>query len=128
MIYADIVIALAVLQLVWFSFRVGGARQTYGIKAPAIIGNELFERHFRVHQNTLEQLVVFLPGMYLFSRYVDPKWAATLGVVYLAGRQIYASAYVKDPAKRSLGFGLSFVPMIALVLGGLAMAAWHLIH
>jgi glutathione S-transferase len=126
MAYTDIVIALAVLQFVWFAFRVGAARERYGVKAPAVTGNEAFERHFRVQQNTLEQLVVFLPGMYLFSRYVDPSWAALIGVVYLIGRQIYAMTYVKDPAKRSLGFMLSFIPIIVLVLGGVAMAVWRL--
>ena len=91
----------------------------YGVKAPAITGNEIFERHSRVQQNTLEQLIVFLPGLYLFSHYLSPLLAAALGVIYLIGREVYAIAYVKDPAKRSAGFGLSSLPMIILVLGGL---------
>jgi glutathione S-transferase len=128
MIYVDIVIALAVLQFVAFAFKVGGARVAHGIKAPATTGNEIFERHFRVQQNTLEQLVVFLPGIYLFSRYFRPEWAAAIGAVYLIGRQIYGMAYVKDPDKRSLGFTLSFLPTVALVVGGLAGALWHLIR
>ena len=67
MAYVDIVTALALLQFIVFGFKVGRARGRYGVKAPAITGNEIFERHFRVQQNTLEQLMVFLPGMYLFS-------------------------------------------------------------
>src|ERR1022692_4609267 len=89
MAYVNIVTALAVLQFIVFSYKVGGARTRYGIKAPAIAGNEIFERHFRVQQNTLEQMIAFLPGLYLFSRYFNPLWAAGLGVVYLAGREIY---------------------------------------
>ena len=80
-------------------------------------GNEMFERHFRVQQNTLEQLIVFLPGLYLFAHYFNPLWAAGLGVVYLIGRQIYAATYVKDPGSRSAGYGLSFLPAVILVLG-----------
>jgi glutathione S-transferase len=126
MAYIDIVTALALLQFVVFGFKVGGARAKYGVKAPAIAGNEIFERYFRVQQNTLEQLIVFVPGLYLFSRYFNPLWAAGLGVVYLIGRQVYAASYVKDPAKRGPGFGLTFLPAVILMLGGLIGAVLHL--
>jgi glutathione S-transferase len=119
MAYLDIVTALALLQFIVFGFKVGSARGKYGVKAPAVTGNEIFERCFRVQQNTLEQLVVFIPGLYIFGRYVNPLWAAGLGVVYLIGREIYAATYVKDPAKRSLGFGLTFLPSVILVAGSL---------
>jgi glutathione S-transferase len=119
MAYVDIVTALAVLQFIVFGFKVGAARGRYGVKAPAITGNEIFERHFRVQQNTLEQLIAFLPGIYLFSRYFNPLVAAALGVVYLVGRELYAFTYVKDPSKRDVGFGMTFLPLVILVAGGL---------
>jgi uncharacterized MAPEG superfamily protein len=119
MAYVDIVTALALLQFVYFGIQVGRARARFGVKAPAITGNEQFERYFRVQQNTLESIVVFVPSLYLFSRYFNPLWAAGLGVVYLIGRQVYAAAYVKDPAKRSLGYGLTVLPILALLVGGL---------
>ncbi|HXA99817.1 MAG TPA: MAPEG family protein [Steroidobacteraceae bacterium] len=119
MAYVDIVTALAVLQFIVFGFRVGGARGRYGVKAPAMTGNEIFERHSRVQMNTLEQLIAFLPGIYMFSHYFSPKVAAALGVVYLIGRELYAFTYVKDPANRSVGFGMTFLPVVILVLGGL---------
>ena len=119
MAYVDIVTALALLQFIVFGFRVGGARGRYGVKAPAMTGNEIFERHSRVQMNTLEQLIAFLPGIYMFSHYFSPKVAAALGVVYLIGRELYAFTYVKDPANRSVGFGMTFVPVVILVLGGL---------
>ncbi len=119
MSYVDIVTALALLQFVVFGFKVGRARGLYGVKAPAVTGNETFERYFRVQQNTLEQLIVFLPGLYLFSHYWSPVIAAALGVVYLLGRELYAMSYVKDPAKREIGFGLTFLPSVVLVVGGL---------
>ncbi len=126
MAYLDIVTALALLQFIVFGFKVGSARGKYGVKAPAVTGNEIFERCFRVQQNTLEQLVVFIPGLYIFGRYVNPLWAAGLGVVYLIGREIYAASYVKDPAKRSLGFGLTFLPSVMLLAGGLLGAVRQL--
>jgi glutathione S-transferase len=127
MAYVDIVTALAVLQFIVFGFRVGSARGRYGVKAPAVTGNETFERYFRVQQNTLEQLIVFLPGLYLFSHYSSPLVAAVLGAVYLIGREIYAVTYVKEPAKRGMGFGLTFLPTVILVLGGLVGAVRQLI-
>ena len=53
MAYVDIVTALALLQFVYFGIQVGRARGRFGVKAPAITGNEQFERYFRVQQNTL---------------------------------------------------------------------------
>ena len=96
MAYVDIVTALAVLQFVVFGFRVGGARGKYGIKAPAITGNEIFERHFRVQQNTLEQLIVFLPGLYLFAHYWNPPTGnSTISVV--VSFTIHRDGTMSDP-------------------------------
>jgi glutathione S-transferase len=128
MAYVDIVTALALLQFAVFGFKVGRARGRYGVKAPAVTGNETFERYFRVQQNTVEQLIVFLPGLYLFSRYFKPQVAAVLGAIYLIGREIYAFTYVKDPAKRDIGFGLTFLPTVILVVGGLFGAVRTLVQ
>ena len=71
-----------------------------------------FERYFRVQMNTLEQLVMFLPALWIFAHFVSPLWAAALGVVFIVGRAIYASAYVRDPKSRSLGFALTALPTL----------------
>ncbi len=125
--YIDIVTALALIQFTVFGFKVGSARGRFGVKAPATTGNETFERYFRVQQNTMELLVVFVPGLYLFGHYFSPLIAAALGVIYLIGREIYAASYVKDPAKRSAGYGLSFLPAIILLAGGLIGAVRALV-
>ncbi len=122
MTYVDIVTGLAVLQYLVFGFKAGAARERYGIRAPAVTGHEIFERRFRVQQNTLEQLIALLPGLYLFGRYLDPRWGAAIGGLYLLGRELYSAAYVRDPAKRGPGFGLSFLAVTVLVLGGLTGA------
>ena len=127
MAYVDIVTALAVLQFLVFGFKVAKARGRYGVKAPAITGNEIFERHFRVQQNTLEQLIAFLPGLYLFSHYFNPLVAAALGLLYLIGREMYAFAYVKDPGKREIGYALTLLPLAVLLVGGLIGALRQLI-
>jgi len=110
---------LALLQYLVFGALVGRARGKYGVKAPAVTGHEVFERYFRVQQNTLELLVAFLPALWLFALYVSATWAVVLGAVYLVGRVLFLRGYVADPAKREIGFGLSFLPILVLVIGAL---------
>lgn len=119
MAWVVIVIVVALLQYLAFGFIVGAARGKYGVPAPAIAGNEIFERYFRVQQNTLEQLVAFLPGIWLFGSYVNPVWAAVIGAVFIVGRAVYAAGYIRDPKARGAGFGLSFFPTAVLLIGGL---------
>jgi glutathione S-transferase len=125
--YVAIVTVVALLQFFWFGWQVGVARGKYNIAAPAVSGNEMFERVFRVHMNTLEQLVVFLPSLWIFASFISPLWAAVLGAIYIVGRALYARTYVKDPKSRSPGFAMSALPMLALMLGILIWAVWALI-
>lgn len=114
-----IVTLLALAQYVVMGVRVGQARLRYGIEAPATSGHPVFERHFRVHQNTLEQLVVFLPGLWLFSTFVSSRVAALLGVAFIAGRFIYERGYVSDPKERETGAIITMVANGILVVGAL---------
>ena len=123
-----IVTALALIQYFVLGLRVGQARTKFGIEAPAITGHPIFERHFRVHQNTMEQLVIFLPALWLFANYVSATVAAGLGVVFIVGRAMYARAYVADPKKRELGVVLTAVATVILLLGGLIGAGVQLLR
>ena len=125
--YAVIIIMLSLLQYTYFSFLVGASRGKREVSAPKIAGNELWERSFRVQQNTLEQLIVFVPGVLAFSVYVSSTWVFLPGAAYLVGRQIYAYLYVKDPASRAPGFLLSFLANMALVFGSLIGAVIRLL-
>ncbi len=117
--FTAVVAALALLEYLAIGILTGQARGKYGVKAPAVSGHPIFERWFRVQQNTLEQLVVFLPALFLFASYVSPTWAGWLGLVFIVGRALYARSYVADPDSRTLGFALSFVPNVVLVIGAL---------
>jgi glutathione S-transferase len=121
--YVHIVIGLALVEFLYFALAVAGARGRYKVAAPAVSGNEIFERYLRVQMNTLEQLIVFIPSIVLFGQYLSPYVAAALGAVFLIGRIVYFVSYIKDPKKRELGFILSFAPTVALLGGALFGAA-----
>jgi glutathione S-transferase len=114
-----LVALLAVIQFFVFGFLVGGARGKYGIKAPATTGNEGFERAFRAHMNTLEQLMGFLPALLICAQFWPPKYVAIVGVVYLIGRILYWYSYVTKPGNRSFGFLLTIAPTSLLMVGAL---------
>ena len=122
-----IVTVLALIEYLFFGFRAGAARGKFGVEAPATTGHPEWERLFRVQQNTLEQLIVFLPALWLCATYVNAGVAAGLGVVYLIGRLVYAAAYVKDPASRTAGFVTGFLANVALLLSGAVGALLELL-
>ena len=111
-----IVAILALLQFVWISVEVGGMRGKHKILAPSTSGHPEFERMFRVQQNTLEQLVVFIPALWMFGYFVKPLWGAGLGVVFIIGRFIYRAEYLKDPGSRSPGFMITFLPTAIMLV------------
>lgn len=121
--YLVLITVLALLQFLYFGIQVGRARGRYQLPAPATTGNEHFERHFRVQMNTLEQLVMFLPALWLFGTYVSAYWAWPLGLVFIIGRGVYAVSYVRDPKSRSLGFLLSALPTLTMLMGAAISAA-----
>ena len=113
---------LAVLQFVFFGALVGRARGKYGVAAPAVVGHEMFERAYRVQMNTLELLMAFLPGLFLAGKYWPDDVVAGVGLIYVLGRFIYWRAYMGAPRSRALGYGLSAMPALALLLAALAGA------
>lgn len=113
----SIVTVLTLLVYLVITLNVGRARFKYGVKPPAMTGDPKFEQAVRVQQNTLEQLVFFLPLLWIFSYYVSPRWGLILGLVWLLGRIIYAWGYYQAPEKRGPGFGISSLAGLGL-LGG----------
>ena len=127
MAIVHVVIALALLQFMVYGVLVGRARIEYQVPAPAITGHEVFERYYRVHYNTMEQLVKFIPAIWLFAYYVNAPTAAVLGLVFIVGRTLYFRGYIAEPRKRAPGFGISWLANLILLLGGLGGVIWALI-
>lgn len=114
-----LVLLIALLEYLVFSAWVGRARATYAVDPPATTGAPAFERTYRVQQNTLESLIVFVPAIWLFGLYVQPLVAAALGVVFVVGRAIYALGYIKAAEKRGPGAVLTALANGVLVVGAL---------
>ncbi len=114
--YVELIAVLAVVQFFFFGAMTGRERRKSGIKAPAITGNEAFERMYRVQMNTLETLVAFLPVLLIAGKYWQANLVASIGCVYLIGRFIYWRAYVSNPEKRGLGFMLSMLSTLTLIV------------
>jgi glutathione S-transferase len=119
-LYPALVTCLALLVYIWNFMSAGSARGKHKIQAPATTGHPEFERKLRVQENMIEQLIVFLPALWIFCLTVQPLIGAALGLIFVIGRIIYSAAYAADPSKRSLGFGLAILPTVILLLGGLA--------
>jgi uncharacterized MAPEG superfamily protein len=117
-----IVTFLALAQYVLFGVQVGSLRGKHGIKAPAHSGHPEFERMNRVHLNTMEQLVVFIPALWMQAYFANPLYGAIVGMVYIVGRFIYRAEYLKDPGSRELGFAMSFIPSVILLVWALVAA------
>ena len=117
--FPALVSVLALLLYIAVSAMAGRARHRFDIKAPAVTGPPEFERAFRVQQNTLEQLVWFIPALWLFALYVSPLWGGIIGLVWIAGRAHYAVSYYRDPETRGPGFMIGFASSAELLVGAL---------
>ena len=117
--HATLIVLLALLQYVFFTARVGMARGKYHVDAPACEGDENWNRLFRIQQNTMEQLIVFIPAMYAFSYYMSELWALLPGLAFIIGRFLYSAEYAKDPKSRTPGMAITLLSNIVLVLGAL---------
>lgn len=117
--WPSLVTASALLLYLVVTINVGRARFQYKVSPPQMTGNPDFERALRVQQNTLEQLVIFLPSLWLFSEFISPIWASGIGVFWLVGRSLYAWGYYQAAEKRMLGFGISTFATFTLLGGSL---------
>ncbi len=117
---ASFVACLALALYFALSANAARARARYGVKAPATTGHPEFEKRFRVQQNTLEQIVVFVPALLLFGAFVDSRLGAAIGLLWIAGRAHYAWSYVRDPEKRGPGMIATLLSSAVLLVGAIA--------
>jgi glutathione S-transferase len=98
----------------WTIALVARARTRYGVMAPACTGHEEFERRFRVQMNTLEQLALLLPSLWLCAIWVGEIYAGLGGLIWAIGRIIYVATYLRDPRSRAPGMMLTVLPTLVM--------------
>src|SRR5207237_5667732 len=123
--YTALVTVLAVAFYFVTSTQVARARIKYGVKLPAISGNEDFERVFRVQMNTLEWLPIFLPSLWLFAIYVGDQVAAAIGLLWIVGRIVYMIGYTQATERRSPGCFIQALACAILLFGAFGTIAWR---
>ncbi len=113
--------AVTVIALIFCLFTgvvVGRMRSRHGVKAPSVTGAPEFERAYRVQMNTLEQFALFVPLLWMATALpvASGYLAPALGLIWVIGRVIYMRAYMQDPAKREVGFGIGAVAVLGLLV------------
>jgi len=114
--WVALITVVALVEYLVFQGMTGAARQKAGIKAPRVTGDEHFERWYRVQMNTVEQLVIFLPLLWLCAHLGATTVAGLAGLAFVVGRAIYAASYVADPEKRTVGFLLGYLANVVLLV------------
>jgi glutathione S-transferase len=102
------------------TIKVGHARTKHKVQAPSVDGPPIFQRVFRVQQNTLEQLALHLPLLWIAAYAMDDVFAAAFGSVWIFGRILYAIRYYDKAQRRTKGFIISMTANAILFIGCLA--------
>lgn len=118
-VWPALVNVLLLIQYMVFTGMCGAARVKSGIQAPACEGDPLFERAFRVQQNTLEQLMTAIPALWLCAVFFRADVAAVCGAAFFIGRLLYRTAYMNDPAKRAPGMIIGMLSSVVMLLSAL---------
>jgi glutathione S-transferase len=121
----ELITVLALIEYAIFGLMVGSARGRFGVAAPATTGEPNFERYFRVQQNTLEALMVFVPSLWIFAHRVSYDMAFVLGVVFILARAEYARSYIASAEGRAFGARLTLVVNAILLVGSILGLAVH---
>lgn len=116
-------LATIVAIVVYFSqsIFVAVGRSKHGVPLPKTTGvNDDFDRIWRVHYNTLEQMPVFLPLLWIFALTVSSFYAGCLGMVWSIGRVGYMVGYYKSVKGRSNPVSyLSSITVLIFLIGSL---------
>lgn len=119
-----LVTIVALIFYIWTGISVARARGRHNVKAPAMTGPLEFECAVRVQANTLEWLVVFIPALWLATIYFSPSMSIVylswlppvLGVIWIVGRIIYKAGYMSAPERREVGFVISTLSALVLII------------
>jgi len=126
LVYPSLVASAGLVVYTYQMIQVGRARQRYGVEAPKTTGPEEFDRIFRVHQNTMEQLVTFIPSLYASALFWDPRIVSGIGSLFVIGRFAYGLGYYQKAEYRSYGMLATMLSQTTLLLGAIVGAIKYL--
>ena len=110
---------LAVLLTFILGGRAGQMRGRHKVQAPATTGHPDFERAFRTHMNTVENMVLMLPALWVASLTYGGQLPFWIGLVWVVSRVIYAFGYAQSNVQmRAPGAVIGFLSILALVVLG----------
>ncbi|GHF10705.1 glutathione S-transferase [Kordiimonas sediminis] len=118
-LYTALATVLILIVALMTVIQVGRMRVKHGVQAPSVSGPDAFNNAFRVQQNTVEQLVLFLPALWLFAVMVDDMYAGIAGGIWVVGRLMYAVTYWTTPEKRGPGFGINMLTLFVVLVWSL---------
>ncbi|MDZ7824452.1 MAG: MAPEG family protein [Ahrensia sp.] len=115
--------ALCYLILFWLSLATGKLRGKYKISI-GDGGNQHLVRIMRGHANATENMPIFLITLLIAALMGMPLMVVHIfGIVFVIARALHAHYFIQEQASmkfRMVGFGLSTLAQIVLVLGLLA--------
>lgn len=103
------------LLLMVLAFLSGKVKRDHGLRPFDLLTDERARIANRIHENTVENTVLFLPLLWLAATYGNARMAAVLGLIWLLSRIAYAFAYAKKPASRSAFFAISLLALLGLI-------------
>jgi glutathione S-transferase len=115
----------AMTMYIWVFANVGNARKKFQISAPVCEGPIEFQSVLRVQANTVEQMILFFPALWMCAAFLGDLWGAAGGALWVVGRVVYALGYYEAPKKRSLGFSISSFATLALMVGTIVGLVLH---
>ena len=112
------VTVLTAMILYYTMMIVGRTRKAHNIWPPAMTGHPDVDRALRVQGNTVEQVVIFLPLLWVATLYFHLLgWLPpALGLIWCLGRVLYANGYMREASKRGPGFAISSLASLALMI------------
>jgi glutathione S-transferase len=119
---------LAALICLGTAILVARTRGKHKVSPPAMTGSLAVECALRVQGNTVEQVVIFLPLLWVAALYFHAiGWLVPLiGFCWCVGRILYAAGYMSSPGRREPGFVISVLSSIVLAILGVIglVQAW----
>jgi len=116
---AGLVTLISLFVYLWMGINVGRARGQHKVPATSADAPEDLMRVIRVQVNTAENLISFLPALWLFTLLYGDLWGGLIGIIFPISRIIYAQGYYAAAEKRSLGFTIGFLTILVLSVGAL---------